>query len=110
MLYAWVLFRHTVTTTQLWAILEKRAHGKSIKSARQILGMSLALETFYHLLRRVCRLSAWIIAVLKVRLATTFCEPRDPLRRLATCLRRAFPFAADPLLAFQWRDQRTFVG
>ena len=110
MIFAWVLPRHTVVTTQLWAILQHLSRGKSIKSAWEILGLSLALETFYHLLHRVRYFFTKLRVILKPRLPPAISAHRDPLRQLTTNLRLAFPSACDPIRAFQYHFQRSSLG
>ena len=96
-----ILPRHTVRASLLWQLLCLLLTGGSIQAAVATLGRSLALETFYRLLRRLRRHLDRIRPCLCQRQKPPASVEADPLFHTVRHFQAVFATAACPLQEFQ---------
>jgi hypothetical protein len=99
-----------VSASILWELLRLLMAGVSLKAAAESIGAPFALETLYHLVKRLRgRLDA-VRVLLFGR-----CKPPPgicaaPLAQTAAHLCLAFAQSDCPVAEFQWGFQRPFCG
>lgn len=105
-----VLPRHTFTASRLWSWLVELLAGLSIKAAAEKLRLPFALESVYHLRRKLGRqLDDW-----RTRLCREQPPPVstrvDPLLHTVEHLQSVFAGEGCPPATFQRRFQHPFLG
>jgi hypothetical protein len=105
-----ILPRHTVRASLLWALLCRLLTGASLKAAAQSLRLPFALETLYHVRRRLRRRLAGLRPWLCQQQKPPASEEADPLLQTVRHLQALFPAAACPLQEFQLRFARPLMG
>jgi hypothetical protein len=102
--------RHTVTATLLGRLLIALLAGASLRSAAHSLGLPFALETLYHLRRRLRRrIDAWRTLLCR-RQPPPDSSQSDPLLQTVEHLQSLFPGATALLIEFQLVFQQPFPG
>jgi ABC-type transport system involved in cytochrome bd biosynthesis fused ATPase/permease subunit len=100
--------RHTFTASLVWQWLLKLLAGLSVKAAAEKLRLPFALETVYHLRRRLRQK----LDAVRTRLCREQSPPAsaqtDPLLQTVEHLRAVF--SGCPPADFQLRFQRPFLG
>lgn len=106
---AGVLPRHTVNGPCLWRLLQRLLVGGSIKAAVEALATPFALETFYHLLRRLRERLAGLRPALCREAPPPVGSQSDPLLQTVAQLRQIFPNGQCPCADFQLHFQRPLL-
>lgn len=105
-----ILPRHTVRASLLWQLLCRLLTGASLKAAAQSLRLPFALETLYHLRRRLRRRLAEVRPLLWQQQKPPTSDDADPLAQTVRHLAALFPSAACPLQEFQRFFARPLMG
>jgi hypothetical protein len=105
-----VLPRHSCTALLLGQLLVKLLAGTSIKSAVESLGLPLALESIYHLLRRQRRRLDVLRSCLCARQKPPSSSQTDPLWQTVEHLQSVFTGAVCLVSEFQVVFQEPFLG
>jgi len=105
-----VLPRHSCTAPLLRELLVKLLAGLSIKSAVESLGLPLALESSYHLLRRLRRRLDVLRCSLSGRQEPPSSSQNDPLLQTVEHLQSVFAQALCPVSEFQLVFQQPLLG
>jgi hypothetical protein len=105
-----VLPRHTFTAPLLWKALKGLLNGFSIKAAWEAADLSMALDSFYHLLQRLRRRLDIVRVTLSALSAPPSSSARDPLVQTLEHLQWVFGSHLCPPAAFQLRLQQPLMG
>ena len=105
-----VLPRHTFTAPLLWKALKGLLNGFSIKAAWEAADLSMALDSFYHLLQRLRRRLDIVRVTLSALSAPPSSSARNPLVQTLEHLQWVFGSPPCPPEAFQLRLQRPLMG
>lgn len=104
-----VLPRHTIQSPMLWSLLDRLHKGGSVKAAVAALRLPFALESIYHLMRRIRHR----LAAIRSRLCREQQPPpssqSDPLHQTVEHLRSLFPGSACPCAEFQLHFQHPLL-
>jgi hypothetical protein len=104
-----VLPRHTVRAGGLWSLLERLLAGGSLKAAAEALGLPFALESLYHLRRRMRLCLASVRSALYRQQPPPASSQADGLLQTAEHLRCLFPQSGCPAAEFQLHFQRPLL-
>ena len=102
--------RHTLTATLLWQWLIQRLAGLSAKAAAEKANLPFALETVYHLGRKLCRGLARLRTLLCREQAPPASAQDDPVLQSMEHLQKVFPGQECPPAAFQLGFQVPVLG
>lgn len=102
--------RHSITTQLLQTTLDGIEKGRTVKAIWETLKTKLALESFYHLLRRLRHGLDRVRCALSGLIPAPHTEHRDPFLQTVAHLRNAFHGQSCPVAAFQCRLQKAFPG
>ena len=102
--------RHTLTATLLWQWLIHKLAGLSAKAAAEKASLPFALETVYHLGRRLKLGLDRLRTLLCRKQAPPSSVQTDPLLQSVEHLQSAFPCHECPPAAFQLDFQLPFLG
>lgn len=100
-----VLPRHTVGAPALWPLLERSLEGGSLKAAAEALGLPFALETLYHLRKRMRERLTAVRSVLCREQPAPASSQADPLLQTVEHLRCLFSKSDCPATEFQLHFQ-----
>jgi len=109
-LFAWVLPRHSLTTTLVWQAIHEWLGGLSIRASWHTTTTPLALCSFYHFLQRMRQRLTTLRTVLSTVSRPPDSKRRDPLQQTFEHLKVVFPTASCPAEAFQQRFQSPLTG
>jgi hypothetical protein len=101
--------RHTLTATLLWGWLVQKLAGLSAKAAAEKARLPFALETVYHLGRKLRRGLDRIRTLLCRKQAPPSSTQSDPVLQSVEHLQSIFPHNECPPVAFQLHFQLPFV-
>ncbi len=93
----------------LWKLLQRLLQGGSVKAAVEGLGLPLALESVYHLLRRLRERLTGLRAALSQEQNAPASSQADPLLQSVEHLRQLFPKSDCPCSEFQLHFQRLLL-
>jgi hypothetical protein len=105
-----VLPRHSLTATLLWPLLARLLAGASVKAAAESLRLPFALESLYHLRRRLRRRLDGLRCVLCRQAKPPESSQTDPLLQTLEHLQSIFAAALCPVSEFQFAFQEPFLG
>jgi hypothetical protein len=105
-----MLPRHTLTATLVWGWLAQRLAGFSAKAAAEKAGLPFALETVYHLRRKLRRNLARLRTLLCRGQSPPSSAQADPVLQTVEHLQIVFPRNECPPAAFQLGFQLPFLG
>ncbi|PWU16137.1 MAG: hypothetical protein C5B50_14085 [Verrucomicrobia bacterium] len=107
---AQVLPRHTVRARQLWDLLKELLKGVSVGQAVEKLRLPFALESLYHLLKRLRNRLDGVRCWLGRRQKEPDSCQSDPLLQTLEHLQSVFREAVCPISHFQVVFQQPFMG
>ena len=105
-----ILPRHSITAVVLWALLVGLLDGHSLKATAEALRFPFAIESFYHLLKRVRGRLDVVRSLLHGQTPPPSSSRASPLLQTIEHLCTAFPQAECPMQAFQVFFQTALMG
>ena len=105
-----VLPRHSVGASILWGLLRLLMAGVSLKAATESMRAPFALETLYHLVKRLRGRLDVVRVLLFGRCKPPACSRADPVVQTAAHLGLVFENVECPVAEFQQGFQRAFCG